>query len=48
MSVVLYDLVHDAETVLCDVMLLYLEISNQGTCSSQQSIEFFLYPFCKN
>ena len=27
---VLYDLVHDAETVLCDVMLLYLEISTQG------------------
>ena len=30
MSVVLYDLVHDAETELCDVMLLDLEISTQG------------------
>ena len=47
MSVVLYDLVHDAETVLCDVMLLYFEISTQEYMQFTTVYRIFS-EFCKN
>ena len=48
MSVVLYDLVHDAKTVLCDVMLLYLEISTQGYMQFTTVYRIFSESLLKN